>query len=134
MRWASLAVVAFACATAGAPEVSVHLEQLTTFSDLRFSGPINVEFRVTASNPTDAAVTLSRIELRTVGPGAYVLRAPAQPMNLRVPPRSSSSAVITARGTSLGGNATSREPVTVRATAYFDGPDGAFVRVMNVSF
>ena len=50
MRWAPLAVVAFACATAGAPEVSVHLEQLTTFSDLRFSGPINVEFRVTASN------------------------------------------------------------------------------------
>ena len=79
-------------------------------------------------------MTLSRIELRTIGPGAYVIRTPAQPLNLRVLPRSSSTAVVTARATVLGGNAASRELVTVRATAYFDGPDGAFVRVVNESF
>ncbi len=89
---------------------------------------------MTATNPTDAAVTLSRIDLRTVGPGAYVLRTPAQPMNLRVAAKSSASLVITARGSAAGGHIASEEPVTVRATAYFDGPDGAFVRVVNETF
>ena len=123
-----------ACATSGAPEVTVGLEQLTSFSDLRFAGPINVEYRVTATNPTDAPVTLTRIDIKTVGPGAYVLRTPTQPVNLTVPAKSSASVTITARGSAAGGNANSAEPVTVRATAYFDTPAGPLTRVVNQNF
>ena len=121
------------CATSTAPDVSVRIEQLTTFSDLRFAGPINVEYRVAVSNATDAPVTLVRLELRTVGPAAYVLREPAMPLRLAVPAKSSASAVVTARGAALGGNAQSKEPPTVRATAYFDGAAGAFTRTVNAT-
>ena len=137
MRHAVLALLVLAGCASGATqesEVSIHLEQLTPGANFRFAGPVNVEYRVTVSNPTGEPVTLGRIDLRTIGPAAYVLSTPSQPMNLKVPARDSASMVITALGSALGGRNTSVEPVTVRATAYFDGPKGAFVRVVNETF
>ncbi len=123
------------CATTSAgPDIAVHLEQLTPSDNFRFAGPVNVEYRVTASNPTAAPVTLTRIDLHTAGPGAYVLRTPTQPLNLHVPANSSASAVINAPATALGGRANSVEPVTVRVTAYFEGPGGLLVRLGNETF
>jgi hypothetical protein len=115
------------------PDVSIHLQQLTTYSDLRFGGPVNVDFRVTVYNQTDSDVTLRRIEVRTIGPGPYSLSEPPIPLNLRVAARSTEWGLITARGFAAGGNMTSREQSSVRATAYFDGPNGAFIRTVNES-
>jgi hypothetical protein len=134
MKRALVVLLAVACATGSDPDVGIHLEQITTFSSLRFAGPVNVEYRVTISNKTDAPVTLTRVDLNTVGQGAYVLREPPLPLRLTVPPKSSVSAAVTARGSALGGRATGEEPVTVRMVAYFDGPGGALTRVTNTSF
>ena len=122
------------CATSSAPDVAVRLEQLTPTSDFRFAGPVSVQFRVTVDNDTESPVTLSRLELRTIGPGAYALREPAMPLHLAVPAKSSASVVVTARGASSGGNPSSVEPVNVRGTAYFDAPGGGFARVVNATF
>ena len=136
MRGAAFAVALLA-ACASAPDsspVTLHIEQLTPAAEFRFAGPVTVQFRITASNPTSERVTLSRIELRTVGPGAYVLREPSIPLKMTVPPSSSAAVTIAARGEALGGHSTSVEPVTVRATAYFDGPRGPFTQLLNRTF
>ena len=134
IRFVSIVLIVLsACAAASGPDLSVQLEQLTPFSDFRFAGPVNVQYRITAVNNSDAPATLVRAELRTVGPAAYVLREPALPLHLTVAAKSSASVVVTARGAALGGQAQSREPVVVRATAYFDTPAGAFTRIVNVN-
>ena len=120
------------CATATAPDVRLRLEQLTPMSDFRFAGPVTVQYEITAINDTDAPATLVRVELRTVGPAAYELREPAMPLHLLVPAQSSESVVVTARGVAFGGRPAQRtEPATVRATAYFDGANGAFTRTVT---
>lgn len=131
----TVAILFAACASSSGPEVWVHLEQLTSNTDFRFGGPVNIRYRVTITNETDAPVTLTRIELRTVGGGgAYVLREPSIPQHLAVGPKSSAGVDVIARGTAIGGNAAAAEPVTVRAIAYLDGPTGAFTRIVNETF
>ena len=134
MRRLLLALLLVGCASSAGDQVSVQLQQLGATSDFRFSGPVTIQLRITVSNPTAQPVTLSRIELRTIGPGAYILQEPSIPLHLAVPAGMTASVTVAARGSSLGGNVQSVEPVTVRATAYFDAPGGAFVRITNTTF
>ena len=131
----ALAVLA-ACASAPAtPEVSVALAQVSGSRDMFFfAGPVNIEYEVTVTNPTNEPVTLRRLDLKTVGTGAYTLRTPSQPLQVTVRPGMVSVVRVSANAISRGGNANSAEPVTVRGTAYFDAPSGAFTRVFNESF
>ena len=119
------------CASASDPDVRLRIEQLTPTSDFRFAGPVTLQYEITAVNDTDAPATLVRLELRTIGPAAYVLREPPMPLHLVVPAKSSASVTVSARGAALGGLSQSTEPATVRATAYFDGAHGAFTRTVN---
>jgi hypothetical protein len=129
-----LALLAACATTPSGPEVRIELEQITSSAEFRFAGPVNVQYRLTAFNPTADPVNFARIELRTVGPGAYVLREPSIPINVKVPPGSTAALTVTARGAASGGQTASIEPVTVRAVAYFDGPKGPFTHLLNVSF
>jgi hypothetical protein len=121
-----------ACATSqqnSGPNVTVHLEQLNTPSDVfYFSGPVNIQYRLTVTNPTDQPITLSRLELQTLGPGAYSLHT-SSPMNIKVPTRGTTSTTLSAWAYARGGYLASTEPVTLRATAYFTAPSGPFVRI-----
>ncbi len=127
-----LAACASSPQTPKAPEVEVHLAQVSGSRDMFFfAGPVNVEFEITVTNPTREAVTLTRLELRTVGGGAYTFRAPSQPMHVTVRPGLASVVRFSATAIARGGNASSVEPVTVRGMAYFDAPSGSFTRLFN---
>lgn len=124
-----------ACASSqssNAPNVTVQLAQLASSTDVFYlRGPVSIQYQLAITNPTSQPLTLTRLDLQSVGPGAYSLRANGTPMNLKVAPNSTSSYTISAWGYSNGGYVASSEPVTMRGTAYFKSPSGSFIRVFN---
>ena len=124
-----------ACASSsqsGGPNVTVQLAQVNAVSNVfYFRGPINLQYQVAITNPTSQPLTLTRLDLQTIGPGAYSLRANGTPMNLKVAPNATSTYTISVWGFSQGGYLASTTPVTIRGTAYFQGASGSFVRLFN---
>jgi len=114
------------------PNVAIHLVPLNTSSDVYyFSGPINIQYQLTVANPTNQPIKLSRVELQTIGSGAYVIRNTSSPMNVTIPPNSTSTFTISVWGYSRGGSMRSTEPVTIRGIGYFDAPSGPFIRMFT---
>jgi non-ribosomal peptide synthetase component F len=134
-RIALFAVLLAACASTpqdSGPPVTVQLAQTSGSPNVfYFAGPVNIQYQVTVNNPTDQAVTLRRLDLRTEGAGAYVLRTSGSPMNVKVAPKSNAQFTVSAWGRALGGYIASTEPVTLFATAYFDAPAGPFVKLIH---
>ena len=126
---------AAACASSNqpaGPEVAVRLAQANAPNDVfYFAGPVSIQYQLAITNPTNQPLTLERLDLQTIGPGAYSLRTAATPMNLKIPPNGTSVFNIAVWGRSRGGYLTATEPVTVRGTAYFRGPSGTFVRIFT---
>jgi hypothetical protein len=103
------------------PKLDVHLQQLMSTDDMfYFRGPINIQYRLTVSNPTDQPVTLRRLELSTLGPGSYSLRTGSSPVTRTIPPNGTTSLTLSAWGRSSGGYLRSQEPVSIRGVAYFE--------------
>jgi len=127
----------FACASSNqssnGPGVTVQLAQVSQPNDVfYFRGPVNIQYQVSINNPTNEELTLTRLDLQTIGPGAYSLRANGTPMNLKVAPNSTSSYLISVWGYSAGGYLRSSEPVTIRGTSYFKGAkSGSFLKLFN---
>ena len=114
------------------PAVTIHLTPLDLSSNqFYFPGPIALRYEVTISNPLAQPITLRGLDLRTFGSGAYSLRTGSTPMNISVPANSTKSFTISTWGRSQGGYLGSTEPVTLRVTAYFDGPSGSFMKLVN---
>jgi hypothetical protein len=129
-------LVLLACAssaTSSGPNVSIQLTPVNAPQDIfYFAGPINLQYQVSIINPTNEPLTLTRLDLRTTGPGAYSLRSYATPMNLKVPPNSTANYVISVWGRSRGGYLAADEPVTIQGTAYFKGSSsGSFVKIFT---
>ena len=124
------------CASSGqqsGPPVTVQIQQVNNVNDVfYYRGPVNVQYRVAINNPTSEPMTLTRLDLSTIGPGAYSLQANGTPMNLKVPPNSTAVYTISVWGYARGGFMASSEPVTLRGTAYFQGSSsGAFIKMFN---
>jgi hypothetical protein len=114
------------------PPVGVDLALVNTPANiLYFAGPVNLQFEVTLTNPTDQTVTLRRLDLRTFGGGSFFMRATGTPFHVAVPPHGTKSVTMAAWGNSRGGMIAEDEPIQLQGTAYFDGPQGAFVRLVN---
>jgi hypothetical protein len=118
------------------PNLGIHLEQASGVPDMfYFRGPINLQYRLTVANPTATPVTLRRLDLRTIGPGAYSIRTGSTPITQTIAPNGTTSVVLSAWGRATGGYLSSEEPVTLRGVAYFDTPDHhAFVRQFVETF
>ncbi len=135
-RAALLVLIAIAAACASqqdkGPPVAVDIEQLDTPpTGFYYPGVVNIRYQVTVSNGTDQPVTLRRVDLRTPGSGAYIMRSPNVMLNLKVPPKTAASTTFFAWGQALGGNLHANEPVTLSMTAYFESPKGSFLRTRN---
>jgi hypothetical protein len=132
-----IALLLFAAACSSSPKnegppIGVDLALINTPSNLLyFAGPVNVQFEVTLTNPTDQTVTLRRLDLRTLGGGSFFLRATGTPFHVAVKPHGSTTATMSAWGSSRGGMLAEDEPIQLQGTAYFDGPNGSFVRLFN---
>jgi hypothetical protein len=131
---AALLAILLAAACASGPQdsgfdVRIHFLPLDTFKDMFFSaGPVTLRYQVTVANPLPQPVTLLRLDLRSVGIGAYSLRPDSHSLNVKIPPKSTAEFAITAYGTARGGQTLSGEPVTLQGAAHFQGPDGQFVK------
>ncbi|HJT16200.1 MAG TPA: hypothetical protein VJ853_02375 [Thermoanaerobaculia bacterium] len=117
----------------GGPPVTVAIQQVNAVNNVfYYRGPVNVQFRVGVTNPTNEPLTLTRLDLQTIGPGAYSVRANGTPMNLRVAPNSTTVYTVSVWGYARGGYLASTEPVTLRGTAYFQGASsGSFIKMFN---
>ena len=129
------------CASGGqdddpnAPKISLHLDQYEAApNSYQFNGPVNVRFALSAANTTNEQVKLNRIEIRTIGSGAYSIRPTSTSLNMDLAPGQVRTVPIALWGYARGGHIASTEPVTVRATAYFSGPSGAFIRLFSEYF
>jgi hypothetical protein len=126
-----------ACATGAdedpnAPKITLHLEQVDTgVNTFTFSGPVTVQFVLTASNTTSDPVTLTRIEIRTISSGAYSISPITTTLNVQLAPGQTQQSMISVWGYARGGRLYSEEPVTIRGTGYLTGPKGAFVRLFT---
>ena len=125
-----------ACASSdhqSGPNVTVQIQQVSSVNDVfYYRGPVNVPYRIAITNPTSEPMTLTRLDLQTIGPGAYSRRAAGTPMNLKVAPNSTTVYTVSVWGYARGGYMASTEPVTLRGTAYFQGStSGAFIKMFN---
>jgi hypothetical protein len=115
-----------------APKISLHLEQVETgVNSFTFSGPVTVQFVLTASNTTSDPVTLNNIEIRTVSTGAYAISPVTTNLNVQLAPGQTQQSMISVWGYARGGRLSSEEPVTVRGTAHLTGPKGVFVKLFT---
>ena len=131
---AVLTIVLLGCASAApktpaAPSVEpeIHLSQLSNVSDVarHISGSISVQFRVDIGNRANVPITIKRIEVISLGVGAYTLRATSYPFDARlnageatalqfwVPANIDDPTIIGANG-----------PVSVRLTLQYETPAG----------
>src|SRR5258706_10632678 len=95
---------------ADAPKLDIQLRQLSTPGDMfYFRGPINLQYQLTIANPTNEPVTLRRIDLSTIGPGAYSLHTGATPITRAIPPGGTTTIALSAWGHASGGYLRSEE-------------------------
>ena len=115
-----------------APPIGVELALAGPAANILYiAGPVNLQFEVMLTNPTDQPVTLRRLDLRTPGISSLFLRATGTPFHVEVKPHGSASVTTSVWGNSRGGMLAQDEPIQLQATAYFDSPKGPFVRLVN---
>ena len=115
-----------------APPIGIELALVDSPANiLYFPGPVNLRFQLTLTNPTDQPVTLRRLDLRTLGSTFLFIRATGTPFHIEVKPHASASVTTAVWGNSRGGQLAQDEPISLQATAYFDSPQGAFVRLTS---
>lgn len=130
-----LALTLAACASTprndSSSPVAVQITPLNQSADIfYFPGPISLQYQVAVSNPTDDTLTLRRLDLQSSGSGAYVIHT-SSPLNVTIKPNGTTAVTVSTWGRSLGGFLHQNEPVILRATAYFNGPRGAFVKIIQ---
>jgi hypothetical protein len=128
-----------ACASApddaNAPNVSLHLAEYESFSNAYlYGGLVNVRYSLSVANRTKDPVTLTRIEIRTIGSGAYTIRSTSTPINVDLAPGQEKTIPLSLWANARGGQLAAHEPVNLRAAAYMTGPSGAFVRLFTEFF
>src|ERR1700756_765251 len=100
-----------------APHIALHLEQESVLDTYTYSGPVNVRYVLSVANTTTQAVKLTRIELRTIGSGAYTIQPTSTLLNLDLGAGQARTMEITVWAYARGGGDAATEPVTVRAIA-----------------
>lgn len=120
-----------------APE-RVHMEivQLTGLAPSQTPGPFDVQLGVEVQNLSNEPVTIKRVEITQIGTGAYRLQSGVAGVganrpylfNTVIAPGTSDTATFWAHAYAIGvrGSQSESEPVTLRATVYFDAKSGGF--------
>jgi hypothetical protein len=112
----------------GAPTVTISQTSAVDPFQAAQSTGVPVEFRLDVVNPLDVPVTLTAVELETVGAsGGYQLKRVRHPFTEVVAAKSSSSIALRAWVQPLQVSETGRvsTPVILRGSAMFDSPSGS---------
>ena len=115
-----------AASSSDAPPLQVSLLQSgSPAADIYyFRGPVNIQYDLAVKNPTNSAYTLRRLDIQSIGQGAYRIRTGAQTMNQTIPANGTTDVHLSTWGRATGGFMSSGEPVSVRVIAQFAGPNG----------
>ena len=136
MRFAVLALALLAgCAGSGASvnDPIIQFVQVTSPGSLGFAGGrTSIEFELAVTNRSPEELTLDRVELRTVGIGAYTIRDEKRPMSIRVAPGATERTRFFVLAIARGGTRASTESVTIRGIAYFSSAGGAYQKLFAV--
>jgi hypothetical protein len=130
----AVALLAGSCRTGKPKEPErVHMEivQLTGLALSQPPGPFDVQLGIEVQNLSNEPVTIKRVEMAEIGPGAWVLRASANRpylFNTVVAPGRSETVTFWVHANAVGvrGSNQESEPVTLRASVFFNAPSGPF--------
>jgi hypothetical protein len=108
-------------------EPQIQITQLSNIGEAarHMTGAISVRYRVDVENRASTPITLKRIDIVSIGAGAYNLRPTSVPFGEQLNPGESRSVQFWAPAsiddpTILGANG----PVTLRLTVYYETPGG----------
>ena len=95
------------------------------------TGGISVQYRVEIENRAKTPITVKRIDVVSLGSGAYNLRSTSVPFNEQLNPGETRPVQFWAPAsiddpTIMGANG----PVTIRITLYYDTPAGTFQTIV----
>ncbi|MCU1350295.1 MAG: hypothetical protein JWO56_3325 [Acidobacteria bacterium] len=112
------------------PEIS--FEQIVGPAELGYpGGRIDIQYEVTIANRSAEPISLRRIEVSSIGGGAYRLRRESFPFSVTVPPDRQGTLRFWAHALQSGAVFRgSNEPVTLRAILFFDSPAGKFQQIV----
>ncbi len=96
------------------------------------SGALPVEYRIAVHNNANVPLTIKRVDISSIGVGAYSLEPIPKPFDAAVAPATTGAVEFWASGnigdpTIIGANG----PVTLRVVVLFDSPAGQFQKVIT---
>jgi hypothetical protein len=134
----ALAVVS--CSSSSTPKANiiqpeVDLVQVVGPAELNYpNGGADLRFDVEIANRSGEPITLKRVELASMGPGAYTLRRDFKIFNETIAPGRTATVTVWAKALLRGGTISEQEPVRVRGVLHFDSPVGPFHSIVIREF
>ncbi len=112
------------------PEVIITQLSVLPMIARDMTGNIPIHYQVRVANRSGEPITLTRIEVRSIGQGAYTLTSQTHPFKQKIAPSGYEIVDFWAPAfiddpTVYGANG----PVTIRTVAHFDSPVGQFENV-----
>ena len=124
------ATLVLACASTSkpaGPEPELQIQQISNIPEAAryVTGRISVQYEVAVKNITHAALQLKRIDVQSIGYGAYTLAPTSLPFDVPIAP--GETKVVQFWGSAFIDSSTitgANGPVTLRAVAQFDSANG----------
>ncbi|HJT18010.1 MAG TPA: hypothetical protein VJ853_11500 [Thermoanaerobaculia bacterium] len=113
--------------TAPLNEPEIQIAQLSNVADAarHMTGPLSVQYQVHIGNPANVPITIKRIDVNSIGTGAYTVRPTSNPFNQSLQPGHAVALTFWAPAfvddvTIAGANG----PVTLRVAVQYETPNG----------
>lgn len=128
-------MLAGGCSSASNPAAAqrpeIVLDQLVGPADLGYpGGRLDIQYQMSVINHAPTAIRLRRLDISSVGGGAYFLRREALPFDELIEPEHRATVTFWVHALQAGSfGRGSNEPVTIRGIVYFDGTAGRFQQI-----
>ncbi|MBW3670409.1 MAG: hypothetical protein KY432_01915 [Acidobacteria bacterium] len=112
------------------PEIT--LAQLPgTSLAMQYRGELSIPFAMEIRNRSDDMIKVESVELWTIGDGPYLLQGSEVRLGVEIAAGATAIVRFSMPGFSHGGGGAPTHPVTIRGSAFFDGPEGRFRTVFT---
>ena len=134
----SAAFITLSCASSDLPEgirePEVQLAQVFAGEGMfQMRGRLSIPYVIEVTNTSAIPIELERVQLRTIGAGAYEMSETVNIEPQQIAPGATRQITFTAWGFSNGGSMNASIPTTVRAIAHFTSGNGRFRKVVTGS-
>jgi hypothetical protein len=134
------AIALVSCSSSSTPKANIiqpeiDLVQVVGPAELNYpNGGADLRFDVEIANRSGEPITLKRVELASMGPGAYTLRRDFKIFNETIAPGRTATVTVWAKALLRGSTISEQEPVRVRGVLHFDSPAGPFHSIVMREF